>query len=261
MLNAIQYCFDYECTDSYTGADIPQVVTNALESYGWYALGCMIDHDGPGDYSGYSDVDPANMHYCGVDYFSVGPNQDVSVEDIIFKALSNVGCYAYSGVHESVEYDNSIINDMCRWYNVPRAQIISNLVDGGYMDDEGIDASTSITCATEDLSGISFEYDGNTVYDLIDQVNELEAEGEGNIDEWGVVQCIQGDIGLDYNFAMEAYDGEIENQSAFYVMSCNPDTGEWDTDYSQCYHYEIDFTDPNWEAAAREFAINTLNSL
>ena len=38
---------------------------------------------------------------------------------------------------------------------------------------ESVDVNTSITCATEDLSEISFEYDGSIVYALIEQVNEL----------------------------------------------------------------------------------------
>ena len=60
---------------------------------------------------------------------------------------------------------------------------------------------------------------------------------------------------------MEAYDGKIENQSAFYVMSYNPDTDVWDTDSSQCYHYEIDFGDPDWVEKAKAFGIKILNSI
>ena len=100
---------------------------------------------------------------------------------------------------------------------------------------------------------IQFEYDGERVYDLMDQVQALQSGGTGVIDDWGIIQLICGNVGLDYNFAIDNSTGEMINQSAFYYMTCDPETGIWDTDTSKSVPYTVDFDDPDWVQKAKDF--------
>ena len=80
------------------------------------------------------------------------------------------------------------------------------------------------------------------------------------IDEWGVVQCCDeaSGLGVEYNFCIDWYQGEMYNECAFYTMHYNPDQNWWDTDPDDFVHYEIDFNDPDYRKKIKEFAISLL---
>lgn len=64
-----------------------------------------------------------------------------------------------------------------------------------------------------------------------------------NIDEWGVATVtINEEYGAEYNICID--DGD--NESAIYFQELDENGGFWQTDFSNCKHYEIDFNNPNW---------------
>ena len=91
-----------------------------------------------------------------------------------------------------------------------------------------------------------------TINDLITTWSEF--------DEWDYIHCeVPGcNIALTYNLYLDFTDGDLENSSAFYVMYYDPHTRDYEVDYSDFYHYEIDFDDPNWRANVEAFAKNLL---
>ena len=72
---------------------------------------------------------------------------------------------------------------------------------------------------------------------------------EDDVDIWGDIQVYTLDkgknlgIGAEYNYCID--DGE--DNSAIYMMYEDKETGDWDTDTDDYIHYEIDFTDPEWD--------------
>ena len=63
-------------------------------------------------------------------------------------------------------------------------------------------------------------------------------------DEWGCATLwLNKEQGVEYNFCMD----HGHNSSAIYKMEYNEETDMVDTDYSTCEHYEIDFSQTNWQ--------------
>ena len=89
---------------------------------------------------------------------------------------------------------------------------------------------------------------------------ERLVSAQEDVDEWGVVQCVCDslDIGIEYNFCIEWYQGELYDNSAFYTMHYNPDTGYWETDYDDFISYKIDYWEPDWRQKIKDFAISLL---
>ena len=65
-----------------------------------------------------------------------------------------------------------------------------------------------------------------------------------NHDEWGCATLwLNDEQGVEYNFCM---DGGL-NSCAIYKMESNKESGNIETDYSVCEHYEIDFDNVEWQ--------------
>lgn len=67
-----------------------------------------------------------------------------------------------------------------------------------------------------------------------------------NIDEWGCAFTWYGDIGVEYNFAVETYNNEKYTACAIYKMEFNNETENMETDYDTFVEYDIDFNDVDW---------------
>ena len=80
-------------------------------------------------------------------------------------------------------------------------------------------------------------------------------------DEWGLIECFGVDTGVDYNLCIDNTTGEMINESAFYPMYRNPNSGYWEDDTSTWVHYEINFDDPNWKSDVEQFARNYLKEV
>lgn len=116
-----------------------------------------------------------------------------------------------------------------------------------------------IKCGSVGASG--FDYDDSNLISA-EEYHRIIEDGE-SIDEWGVISCVseENNIGIEYNFCIDNSTDENINQSAFYVMYYDPETGYWDTDPSDFTHYEIDFDDPKYEEKTKEFATKLLSKI
>lgn len=64
-----------------------------------------------------------------------------------------------------------------------------------------------------------------------------------NMDEWGVATVtINGLYGAEYNICID----NGYNESAIYFQE-KDENGFWQTDFSSCKHYEINFNNSNWK--------------
>ena len=85
-----------------------------------------------------------------------------------------------------------------------------------------------------------YSYDFRCTFDgeIIKEYSDKE-----NVDEWGYALITINDrYGAEYNLCIE--DGK--NYSAIYFQECD-ENGIWQTDFSNSKHYEVDFSNPNWE--------------
>ena len=83
-----------------------------------------------------------------------------------------------------------------------------------------------------------YKFESNFNNEIIDEYNNNE-----NVDEWGcALVTINNKYGAEYNLCIEDKD----NESAIYFQEFD-ENGFWQTDYSDCKHYEINFNNPNWE--------------
>lgn len=74
-----------------------------------------------------------------------------------------------------------------------------------------------------------------------------EYESTDSCDEWGCAFVWLGEsIGVEYNFCIDNSTNERINSSAIYKMELNTDSGYMETDSSMFVHYEIDFSDDDW---------------
>ena len=105
------------------------------------------------------------------------------------------------------------------------------------------------------ITNLDFEYgfskeDTETIIQNVLNITSNEC-----IDEWGFICYGNDTMAVDYNLCLDYTTDEIENCSAFYRI-VNGEHGWSHDDCSRFYHYEIDFTNPNWrielEAAARK---------
>ena len=105
-------------------------------------------------------------------------------------------------------------------------------------------------------SGIEYNnyIDSKTISEVRDVVNDNYC-----FDEWGLIECVCGDTGVDYNLCIDNSTGEMINESAFYPMYF--DGKYWNDETSVCRHYEIDFNDPNWKSDVEKFAKAYLQEL
>ena len=65
---------------------------------------------------------------------------------------------------------------------------------------------------------------------------------KGSTDEWGSAFVWVGNIGVEYNYCI---DGDL-NESAIYAMY-DTITGYTETDYCHFIHYEVEWSEPDWE--------------
>lgn len=66
-------------------------------------------------------------------------------------------------------------------------------------------------------------------------------------DSWGEVQYVNNKKGVEYNICIDNTTEETEYCSAFYKISADKD-GVWhNDDCLECYLYNIDFNDNEWE--------------
>ena len=83
-------------------------------------------------------------------------------------------------------------------------------------------------------------------------MHELELANRQGIytemDEWGLLSCCVGDVGVEYNFDRNV----TEDYSGFYVIRF--DGQYWDTCTDEYTEYLIDQTDPGWKEHIVEFA-------
>ena len=88
----------------------------------------------------------------------------------------------------------------------------------------------------------------NEVYEFECNMSE-EYKDYSNHDEWGCAFVWLGDIGVEYNFAIETNsdDNEVYTACAIYKTEINNDTGYMETDYDTFNHYDIDFNKPSWK--------------
>lgn len=83
-----------------------------------------------------------------------------------------------------------------------------------------------------------YEFQSNFNNEIINEYMNKE-----NVDEWGcALVTINDKYGAEYNLCIDDKD----NESAIYFQEID-ELGFWQTDYSGCKHYEIDFNNPNWE--------------
>lgn len=85
-----------------------------------------------------------------------------------------------------------------------------------------------------------YTYEFKSTFDdkIIKEYNNKE-----NIDEWGcALITINDKYGAEYNLCID----DKYNESAIYFQEID-ELGFWQTDYTNCKHYEIDFTNPNWK--------------
>ena len=115
-----------------------------------------------------------------------------------------------------------------------------------------------IRCSTDSQG---FDYDDSGLISP-EEYNRLIEDG-GSEDSWGDISCVseKDNIGIEYNFCIDNSTGENINESAFYVMYYEPETGYWDTDPSDFVHYEIDFDDPKYKEKTKEFATKLLSKI
>ena len=101
------------------------------------------------------------------------------------------------------------------------------------------------------------EYDNTLQYylwlkhDFESSIDDIPVSGI-DTDIWGVatVWCDDNrinNIGAEYNYCVEEYNGEKINSSAIYRMDANDDFSIVETDYSDYEHYEINLDDPDWK--------------
>lgn len=90
------------------------------------------------------------------------------------------------------------------------------------------------------------ELKNNPRYDYKCSINPDEYIGNDSYDKWGVsgvsIAFLGRDIGVEYNICMDTG----ENYSAIYYMEMGED-GYIETDYNKFIHYEIDFSNDDWE--------------
>lgn len=79
-------------------------------------------------------------------------------------------------------------------------------------------------------------------YELEISMSPSDVE-DGYCDIWGAASIWEDKIGAEYNLCVE--DGD--NCSAIYRMDLDESTGYWTTNYSDFEHYEVDFSDADWE--------------
>ena len=100
---------------------------------------------------------------------------------------------------------------------------------------EGLEEMKRAVNANELKTKEAYEFECNISKEYADLVS---------CDEWGCASVWLGDAGAEYNFCKDG-----EDCSAIYKTEMNPETGCMETDYDEFIHYEIDFDDPEWEAA------------
>lgn len=100
-----------------------------------------------------------------------------------------------------------------------------------------------------------YKYEFRSIFD--DEIIK-EYNNKQNIDEWGyALITINNKYGAEYNLCIE--DGN--NYSAIYFQECD-EKGIWQTDFTDCKHYEVDFLNPIWknnlEEEMKKYLINIL---
>lgn len=86
------------------------------------------------------------------------------------------------------------------------------------------------------------------------EVNMSSSEIEdGDCDIWGAAFMWGTDVGLEYNLCIDSG----YNCSAIYKMKYDESERNWQTNYSVYFHYEIDFSDNDWEKQLK----NTMRDL
>lgn len=92
------------------------------------------------------------------------------------------------------------------------------------------------------------------------EINLSNEEKNNDVgDVWGCSYVWLGeDIGVEYNLCIED-DGT--NCSAIYKMNMNHKTGYMETDTDEFIHYEVDFSDPEWENQLENAMCIALNHL
>lgn len=63
-------------------------------------------------------------------------------------------------------------------------------------------------------------------------------------DDWGCAELIDKEkgIGCEYNYCIQTEtNGELNNCSAIYLITCDKDDNVWETDYQSCKRYEIEW--------------------
>lgn len=91
-------------------------------------------------------------------------------------------------------------------------------------------------------------------YEFSCNISKEDFENKEYYDEWGAAIINYKKIGVEYNIYKEMND----NCSAIYSMCCDSTNEEWDTDYSNYVHYEIDFSNDNWESNLENAMCNAL---
>lgn len=111
-----------------------------------------------------------------------------------------------------------------------------------------------------DSKSDKFEFD--ILSSIVSDIREV-IENEDSIDTWGDIEVFSDEygIGLDYNLCIDNSDGDMDNESAFYVMRFDPETGYYDTDYDDFVHYEIDINNPEWKSDMKKFATDYLQKI
>lgn len=103
-----------------------------------------------------------------------------------------------------------------------------------------------------------YEYEDN----LADEATVLaDAADGGYYETWGDFTVWAGDVGIEYNHCIDNTTNEMLDESAFYKIYEDLETGEWDTSYSPAYHYEIDYSNPNWREAIKDFAFKLMDDV
>lgn len=90
---------------------------------------------------------------------------------------------------------------------------------------------------------------------IIKEFNE-QLKDNGEYDKWEVADYGNDELAVDYNMCIYGYQ-----DSAFYILVKNKDTGFWEHDCNNFYRYNIDFNNPNWKIKLKKAAIKAYEHL